>query len=444
MAPGRCPSSFVLRGMLLLLALLVSLASPAAAVFMIPAAPWRPKECALIKHRDTFHLFYTRGLRDVPFPETWNDLGHATSLDLVHWTELDPVVPYRPGNWDNLQVWSPNIVTVVTGTDTLFYMFYTGITHTPPDTISHQRIGLAVSTDLANWTRLDYPVFQCAEVPWTWCKHNQEGGGDFRDAWVIPDPDSAGHWLMYYTARHKQTKGEFIIGVARSSGDFTHWQDAGPMMNTSSRWVHNTVVETPDVFAHGGLWYLLYTTWDEHPIWFQTAASPVADSSGWAPQISLAAEAGVYTDPSFGPEHVTIDGHDLFYMPNSLVDGIQIMEFAWQDPPHFDLVEPWLAVGAVDVPGAAPPDDLSLRVVREAGRVRLLFDLPRPLDTRIWIADLAGRRVRSLTDGLRAAGRSEVQWDMRTDDGSQAGAGVYFVVLETPLGRRVGRVAYLH
>ena len=142
MVPARCAPSLVPRGMILPLVLLLCVASPAAAVFMIPAQPWRPKEAALLKHRDTFHLFYTRGLRDVPFAETWNDLGHATSLDLVNWTELDGVVPHRPGNWDNLQIWSPCIVPVVTGTDTLFYMFYTGITHLPPDTVSHQRIGL--------------------------------------------------------------------------------------------------------------------------------------------------------------------------------------------------------------------------------------------------------------------------------------------------------------
>jgi predicted GH43/DUF377 family glycosyl hydrolase len=432
------------RGLMLCAALLVGATHEASAVYMVPEPPWRPKEAALIKYRDTFHLFYTRGLPSAPFDSTWNDLGHAISLDLQNWLEIDPVLPARPGHWDNHQIWSPCVIPVVTGTDTLFYMFYTGLTHTPPDTIHHQRIGLAVSSDLMEWTRLDHPVFSCAEVPWSRCQPTQDGGGDFRDPWVMPDPDSAGHWLMYYTTRHKNTPGEFIIGIARSNGDLTHWQDAGPMMNTTSRRVGNVVVETPDVLRHNGLWYLFYTTWKDHPIEYQTAASPVADSTGWSPPISLADEAGWYTDPSFGPEHVTIDGHDLFYMPNSMFDAIQILEFAWQDPPHFDLVEPWIAPGAVDVPPEPNRSALALRAVREPSQIRLVLQLPRPASARLWIADLAGRRVRDLSNGPLPAGRSDRVWNLRADQGERAGAGVYFVVLDTPFGRRVARVAVLH
>lgn len=425
-------------------ALLLCTAHEASAVFMIPEPPWRPKEAALVKRRDVFHLFYTRGRTSVPFDETWNDLGHSISNDLVNWVDLPGVLPARPGSWDNHQIWSPCIVTVVTGSDTLYYMFYTGLTHTPPDTIRHQRIGLAVSSDLDHWTRLEYPVFRCEDVPWTWCKAAEDGGGDFRDAWVMPDPDTAGHWLMYYTTRHQQTPGEFIIGMARSTGDLTKWQDAGPMMNTARRKVGSTVVETPDVLQHGGLWYLFYTTWNDQPIWFQTAAHPAADSSGWSPQISLSMEAGVFTDPSFGPEHVTIDGHELFYMPNSQVDGIQILEFLWQDPPHFDLVEPWLTVNALDVPDTGDPDRLRLRAFREPSGIRLVIEAPQPLNGRLWIADLGGRRVRTLSDELLPAGRSDRTWNLRDREGVRAGPGMYFIVLDTPLGRRTVRAVVLH
>lgn len=426
-------------------ALLLCGASDAGAAFMIPDPPWRPKEAALVKHRDTFHLFYTRGRYSVPFDSTWNDLGHSISLDLVHWVDLPGVLPARPGHWDNLQIWAPCVFPVVTGTDTLFYMFYTGLTHTPPDTIKHQRIGLAVSSDLMSWTRLEHPVFACQQTPWTWCKPALEGGGDFRDPWVMPDPDNPGQWLMYYTARHQSTPNEFIIGRARSTGDLTQWVDAGPMMNTTSRTIFSEVVETPDVFEHDGLWYLSYTTWHPHPIWFQTAANPMADSTGWSAPISLAQEVTPYTDPNFGPEHVTIDGHELFYMVNSQVDGIEILEIVWQDPPHFELIEPSIIVGGeLDVPSDPPPTGLAVRAFREPGRIRLVTTVPRPVDARLWVADLGGRCVRTLSTGLLPAGRSDRWWDLRRADGARAGSGVYFIVLDTPLGRRVARGVVLH
>ncbi|MBI5710352.1 MAG: VCBS repeat-containing protein [Candidatus Eisenbacteria bacterium] len=45
------------------------------------------------------------------------------------------------------------------------------------------------------------------------------------------------------------------------------------------------------------------------------------------------------------------------------------------------------------------------------------------------IYDLGGRRVRSLERGAAQAGRFSAAWDLRADDGSRAGAGVYFARL---------------
>jgi flagellar hook assembly protein FlgD len=43
------------------------------------------------------------------------------------------------------------------------------------------------------------------------------------------------------------------------------------------------------------------------------------------------------------------------------------------------------------------------------------------------VHDVAGRLVRVLFDGVRAAGAYEVPWDGRDEAGEKVGSGVYFV-----------------
>jgi hypothetical protein len=48
-------------------------------------------------------------------------------------------------------------------------------------------------------------------------------------------------------------------------------------------------------------------------------------------------------------------------------------------------------------------------------------------DVQIGIYNVAGRQVRSLVSGFQAAGRYQVTWDGRADDGASATRGVYFL-----------------
>ena len=66
------------------------------------------------------------------------------------------------------------------------------------------------------------------------------------------------------------------------------------------------------------------------------------------------------------------------------------------------------------------------------GTSRLWYGVPsdragQPLELAIY--DLSGRRVRSLERGPAQAGRFSAAWDLRAEDGSRAGAGVYFARL---------------
>ena len=76
------------------------------------------------------------------------------------------------------------------------------------------------------------------------------------------------------------------------------------------------------------------------------------------------------------------------------------------------------------------------------GTLRISFDLPRAARVRLSVHDLQGRVVTTLADGAFAAGRHALAWD-GSIAGGHAGAGLYFVRLETPEGRLVRRVALL-
>src|SRR5215831_6699340 len=197
-----------------------------APTYLLPPFPYVAREFCLVQRGHEFHLFYTRDDITTTFENSTKALGHAMSYDLSGWQELAPVLPVRTDKWDNAHVWAPEIVV----TDSLYYMFYAGVTETA-DVHGQQSIGLATSTDLVNWTRLDAPVFACAQVPWSYCDPSTPAGGNFRDPYVLPDPDRPGHWLMLYAAQ-KDPSGQMLLGVATSDGDLTSWTDHGPVSST--------------------------------------------------------------------------------------------------------------------------------------------------------------------------------------------------------------------
>ena len=59
------------------------------------------------------------------------------------------------------------------------------------------------------------------------------------------------------------------------------------------------------------------------------------------------------------------------------------------------------------------------------------FALPTAADVDLAIFNLAGQRVATLADGVRAAGSYTLRWDGRDDDGRALASGVYLYRLRT-------------
>ncbi len=78
-----------------------------------------------------------------------------------------------------------------------------------------------------------------------------------------------------------------------------------------------------------------------------------------------------------------------------------------------------------------------------SSRVLLQFRLERDGKTALSIYDATGRKIRSLTDQVRAAGWNVIEWDGKDDAGRDVRAGTYFAHLEAPEGQKTEKVIHL-
>ena len=71
------------------------------------------------------------------------------------------------------------------------------------------------------------------------------------------------------------------------------------------------------------------------------------------------------------------------------------------------------------------------------------FGLPRAQEVTLAVYDLQGRRVRTLLQGLQAAGRHEVVWRGRDDRGGEVASGLYFYRLSSEDGQLTRKMLLL-
>lgn len=410
--------------------------APQGVASMVPPGPGRAKEFSILRANGLFHIFYMRDNPAVAYDSTERDIGHAVSNDLVHWTQLATVLPIRPDKWDNWHVWAPTVVEQ-NGT---YFMWYVGVTRVPYAWTWYQRIGLATSTDLVNWTRYDQPVYGGSMVPWAYADSSLFDGCQFRDPWVMPDPANPGQWLMYYVTEPASAHGQLIVGEARNSGGFTPWRDVGPLWCTDAAHYWGWV-ESPCVFQHAGLWYLFCTTTSGHVLNFRVASTLTTDSTAWSGKYRLWDMVGQNSasDNWFGIEHLAFDGHDYLAYVNPLDNGIDIQEMTWGTPPaFFTLGQPRLV--SVTPPGGREPLALSVVGRARGDGVVLRLGLPEASPGRLEVFDVAGRRVRTLRAGELPAGVTLETWDLRDAAGATVPRGIYFARLACGAGRRAARV----
>jgi beta-fructofuranosidase len=205
--------------------------------------------------RDTrHHVFYLQAPRSLGRSELRHhsaSIGHAVSSDLRTWEVLpDALHPGSAGSWDDLATWTGSVVEHAGR----WHMLYTGINSSERGLI--QRIGLATSDDLINWTK--HPANPVLEADSRWYELldlSRWRDQSWRDPWLFTDPGD-GTVACLITARSPDgdPDGAGVVARARSS-DLVHW-DVLPPVTEPGEFAQ---VECPQLVAVNDRHLLLYS-----------------------------------------------------------------------------------------------------------------------------------------------------------------------------------------
>ncbi|MBI5710898.1 MAG: hypothetical protein HZC42_11445 [Candidatus Eisenbacteria bacterium] len=357
-------------GALALLAWAPPLAAEPGLLYAPDPARWAPKDFSIVQDdQGRYHAFYILTNLTSGLDYHWNErrFGHSRSPDLVNWAFVDSGFAVRPDGWDRDHLWAPSLLRDAGGR---YWMFYTGVGDvlvqvSPPRFEPRlQSIGAAFSSDLSNWTRLDDPVYDCSMPGWSLCNAQLVNGGDFRDPFVMPDPaQPAERWLMYFVAHYADGyapagakpdpwHNAYVLGAAAAStADPTGWSDAGAIPSTyrSSYSYYGSKlgsdrIESPHLFDHAGLWYLVFTPDPTKRLIVMTASDPLGPFTFLGNLDSLLArdtEAWFASDV-FRQRYADGTSDDYFacVSDEGSARRIEIRQIQWGADGRFTLVDP--------------------------------------------------------------------------------------------------------
>lgn len=414
----------------------------------------QPKDFAIVASRDSFHIFYTRqdyNLGGSPELDS-KIIGHKRSHDLYNWDPDEHTmhsVVARPGLWDGAHVWAPTIFKKPG--DITYYMLYTGV-----DAGGVQRLGVATSTDLNVWTQDSSATYESSMVEWA-----LPGTPEFRDPFVMSDPDSLGRYLLYFVTK-AQESGRFVVGVARTDANdptnLRNWKNPQPLWNTDSLSSGAAFVESPHAFKDpDDRWWLYYSGYnigagqDSAFVAFQTNDSSPADleASHWSAPDTLYRFLGGDQKLQFwhaSEYYGWAPGYEYLMAFNDSEHSVSISQISWHGPHTFVLTDSCPPTSVLDVPTSMPQAGMQLAVLgARPAHAPIVFQLQSPtlMSAELAIFDISGRRIRVLVKGDFAPGMSEARWDGRDSEGRACRAGVYFARLADRGGQRVAKLVLL-
>ena len=409
-----------------------------------------------VRLRDLFHLVYQRssGLHAAE-----RTLGHAWSPDLLHWVVDTLAFAVDTTWWNREHVWSPSLVEANGRT----YMFYTGV-----DEQQDQRIGYASTAvlDTTNtvWDSPRVMVWEAANTHWAVPDPPIYGGQtQFRDSYVMADPEHPGCLLMYFDAHDSVdfalNQGGLVVGVARSDpGRVDVWHDLGYFPSTLRSVTGIGQLEGPHVFSVNGTgtgWRLMFTNAGSPPgenghttIRFEAlvpGASPADTTPAhWSAPIILEQYLnGVPTAFGWsGSEELHVPGADFlggFTAWQLGATGIAFTRIQWNGS-DFTLGAP--SITSVDEVHSSARG-LALSVAEpgpHAREVEFVVDSPVELTAKLELFDVQGRRTAAPFAGKLARGRTAVTWALTSSDGARVADGVYFARLTFAGGNRTAQV----
>ncbi|MEV7572260.1 glycoside hydrolase family 32 protein [Pseudarthrobacter sp. NPDC089323] len=216
--------------------------TPRPALHFTAAEGWINDPLGVTWRDGQYHLFY----QYVPGRTTWGPnchWGHATSPDMIAWTEQGVAV--APGDGDD-GVWSGSIVTDAGGAAT---MFYTSVTQ-PDIGIGTVRTATPDDSSWITWTKGG----KLMTAP-------DAGVVAYRDPFVFRD---GGRWRMFVGAG---LEGGTAAAVSYSSQDLAEWTLDGIAAQRSGTetgpvWT-GTMWECPQLFEIDGSHVLVTSIWED-------------------------------------------------------------------------------------------------------------------------------------------------------------------------------------
>lgn len=247
-----------------------------------PQSGWINDPLALTWHNGRYHLFF----QYVPDRTTWAPdcrWGHATSTDLVTWTEHPPAL--APGDGDD-GIWSGSLAIGDDGRPTIFY---TSV-KVPEFGVGAVRTATPVDDDWMVWTKGEVAV----EAP-------PLDLVAFRDPFVLRDGD---RWRMLV--------GTAIVGgdAAASSfvsDDLSEWSYEGLAASRNTRQTNpvwtGSLWECPQIFTIDGRDVMVTSVWEDDELH------------------NVVYAIGSFTDGRFEPQHWgRLTYGDSYYAPSFFRD----------------------------------------------------------------------------------------------------------------------------
>ena len=194
---------------------------------------------------EPFHLFFLSAPRSLGDPDLRHlhaSIGHASSPDLVTWTDHGTALAPSSDGWDDLSLWTGSTIRRPDGG---WAMFYTAL-GTGGYRADDQRIGLALSDDLVTWTRAgDAPVVTADPRWYRTQPHDPRASATWRDPFVVRDADG---WSMLVTARAAGGPhgDDGVLGHARSE-DLLHWEVGPPVSAPGAGFSQHEVAHVHEV-----------------------------------------------------------------------------------------------------------------------------------------------------------------------------------------------------
>lgn len=195
------------------------------------------------------HLFYLHAPRSLGDPDLRHRnarIGHATSPDLVNWTNHGPVFDAGPpDSFDATATWTGSVVR---GHDGLWRMFYTGSRFLAADSNANiETVGLATSSDLFTWSKQPGPVLSADPQFYETLGMSSWPEEAWRDPWLFwREADQLWHMLITARGHHGAGLDRGVVGHA-TSPDLAAWTVRPPLGGGDSGFAHLEVFQVVDV-----------------------------------------------------------------------------------------------------------------------------------------------------------------------------------------------------